>query len=117
MEIKIEMYYIMTDQIEPTYDEILVEANQPTPQPLTSIDKKRANKTVSCPICDKVMNKKTLKYSHNCQRTKEEPKEQAQPQITDEQIQIYLQNKHLEHREQQNSIRQDKFNKLIKNMV
>ena len=109
----------MTDEsiVEPTYDEILIQSNNPTPQPLTSIDKKRANKTEMCPICDKVMNKKTLKYSHNCQRTKEEPKEQAQPQITDEHIKQYMIQQRLEQQEYQNTIRQDKFNKLIKNMI
>ena len=107
----------MTDQIEPTYDEILVQSNKPTPQPLTSIDKKRANKTKMCPICDKVMNKKTLKYSHNCQRTKEEQKEQAQPQISDEDIKVYLQRQQQEQEEHQQAIRQDRFNKLIRNMI
>ena len=101
---------------EPSYDEIIVKINQPPPPTISSVDKKRLNKTVTCPICDKVMNKKTLKYSHNCQ-TKEEPKEQAQPQITDEQIQIYLQRQQQEQQEQQNTIRQERFNKLIRNMV
>ena len=105
----------MTEQTEePTYDEVMAQANQPPPQPLSSIDKKRLNKTVTCPLCNKQVNSKTMKYIHDCQKTK---KEKQAPIITDDQIQNYLQNKHLEHREQQNSIRQDKFNKLIKNMI
>ena len=103
---------------EPTYDEVMNKVNNTPPPPtISSVDKKRLNKTVTCPICDKVMNKKTLKYSHNCQRTKEESKEQAQPQITDEDIQIYLQRQHQEQQEYQQSIKQDKFNKLIRNMI
>ena len=97
-----------------TYDDIKIQLNQPPPN---SVDKKRANKTETCPLCNKQLNKKTLKYSHNCQRTKEEPKEQAQPHITDDQIQIYLQRQRLEQQEQQNTIRQERFNKLIKNMI
>ena len=97
-----------------TYDDIKIQLNQPPPN---SVDKKRANKTETCPLCNKQLNKKTLKYSHNCQRTKEEPKEQSQPQITDDHIQTYLQNKHLEHQEQQNTIRQNKFSNMIRNMV
>ena len=89
-----------------TYDDIKIQLNQPPPN---SVDKKRANKTETCPLCNKQLNKKTLKYSHNCQRTKEEPKEQAQPQITDNQIQIYLQNQRLEQQEYQQTIRQNKL--------
>ena len=89
-----------------TYDDIKIQLNQPPPN---SVDKKRANKTETCPLCNKQLNKKTLKYSHNCQRTKEEPKEQAEPQITDNQIQIYLQNQRLEQQEYQQTIRQNKL--------
>ena len=110
------MYMIEPTELEPTYDEIKQMQTQVN-QPPNSVDKKRANKTETCPLCNKQLNKKTLKYSHNCQRTKEEPKEQAQPQITDEQIQIYLQRQQQEHQDQQNTIRQDKFNKLIRNMI
>ena len=99
---------------EQTYDEVMIQVNQPPPPPLTSVDKKRLNKTVTCPLCNKQVNSKTMKYSHDCQKTK---KEKQTPTITDEQIQIYLQNQRLEHQEQQNTIRQNKFNNLIKNMV
>ena len=107
----------MTEQTEESYDEIMVKINQPPPPPLTSVDKKRMNKTETCPLCNKQLNKKTLKYSHNCQRTKEEPKEQAQPQITDDHIKQYIMQQQQEQQEQQNTIRQNKFNNLIKNMV
>jgi len=103
-------------ELEPTYDEIKQMQTQVN-QPSNSVDKKRANKTETCPLCNKQLNKKTLKYSHNCQRTKEEPKEQAQPQITDDHIKQYIMQQQQEQQEQQNTIRQNKFNNLIKNMV
>ena len=99
---------------EPTYDEVMVQANKPPPPPLSSVDKKRLNKTVTCPLCNKQVNSKTMKYTHDCQKIK---KEKQAPTITDEDIKVYLQNQRLEHQEQQNTIRQNKFNNLIKNMV
>ena len=106
--------YMTEPTEEPTYDEILVEANQTPPQPLTSIDKKRMNKTETCPLCNKQLNSKTMKYSHDCQKTK---KEKQTPTITDDQIQIYLQRQQQEQQEHQQAIKQDKFNKLIRNMI
>ena len=108
----------MTDEsiVEPSYDEIIIQLNTPPSPQLTSVDKKRLNKIVSCTICNKSMNEKTLKYFHDCQKTRSKKEKQA-PIISDDQIQIYLQNQRLEHQEQQNTIRQNKFNNLIKNMV
>jgi len=110
------MYMIEPTELEPTYDEIKQMQTQVN-QPPNSVDKKRANKTETCPLCNKQLNKKTLKYSHNCQRTKEESKEQSQPQITDDHIKQYIMQQQQEQEEQQNTIRQNKFNNLIKNMV
>ena len=107
----------MTEQTEESYDEIMVKINQPPPPPLTSVDKKRMNKTETCPLCNKQLNKKTLKYSHNCQRTKEEPKVQSQPHITDDHIKQYIMQQQQEQQEQQNTIRQNKFSNMIRNMV
>ena len=101
---------------EPSYDEIIVKINQPPPPTISSVDKKRLNKTVTCPLCNKSMNEKTLKYFHDCQKIRTK-KEKQVPTITDEDIKVYLQNQRLEHQEQQNTIRQNKFNNLIKNMV
>ena len=55
-----------------------------------------------------------MKYTHDCQKTK---KEKQAPTIADEDIKVYLQRQRLEQQEYQNTIRQDKFNKLIKNMI
>ena len=96
-----------------TYDDIKIKLNQSPPN---SIDKKRANKTETCSLCNKQLNKKTLKYFHDCQKTRSNKEKQA-PIISDDQIQIYLQNQRLEHQEQQKTIRQHKLNKIIKNMV
>ena len=99
-----------------TYDDIKIQLNQPPPN---SVDKKRANKTETCPLCNKQLNKKTSKYSHNCQRTKEEPKvqSQSQPHITDDHIKQYIMQQQQEQQEQQNTIRQNKFSNMIRNMV
>ena len=106
--------YMTEPTEEPTYDEILVQANQTPPQPLSSIDKKRLNKTVTCPLCNKQVNSKTMKYTHDCQKTK---KEKQTPTITDDHIKQYIMQQQQEQEEQQNTIRQNKFNNLIKNMV
>ena len=97
-----------------TYDDIKIQLNQPPPN---SVDKKRANKTETCPLCNKQLNKKTLKYSHNCQRTKEEPKEQAQPQITDDHIKQYIMHQQQEQQEHQQAIKEARFSNMIRNMV
>ena len=108
----------MTDEsiVEPSYDEIIIQLNTPPSPQLTSVDKKRLNKIVSCTICNKSMNEKTLKYFHDCQKIRTK-KEKQVPIITDEDIKVYLQRQRLEQEEYQNTIRQDKFNKLIRNMI
>mgnify|MGYP006088139469 CR=1 FL=1 len=99
---------------EPTYDEVMVQANKPPPPPLSSVDKKRLNKTVTCPLCNKQVNSKTMKYTHDCQKTK---KEKQTPQITDDHIKQYIMQQQQVQEEQQQAIKQDKFNKLIRNMI
>ena len=61
---------------EQTYDEVMIQVNKPPPPPLTSVDKKRLNKTMTCPLCNKQVNSKTMKYTHDCQKTKKENKHQ-----------------------------------------
>ena len=46
-----------------TYDDIQQGKTQPV---VSKLDQKRANKTVECPKCHRVMNKKTYRYSHKC---------------------------------------------------
>ena len=59
---------------------------------VSSVDKKRLNKVVSCPKCGKNMNRKTLTYSHDCQKIKQPiPSIKAiEKQITDEDVHDYL---------------------------
>ena len=108
----------MTDEsiVEPSYDEIIIQLNTPPSPQLTSVDKKRLNKIVSCTICNKSMNEKTLKYFHDCQKTRTKKEKQASA-ITDEDIKVYLQRQQQEQQEHQQAIKQDKFNKLIRNMI
>ena len=48
------------------YNEMVTTNKQPI---TTSVDKKRLNKIVICPKCTKSMNRKTLTYSHDCQKS------------------------------------------------
>ena len=59
---------------------------------VSSVDKKRMNKTVQCPKCGKNMNRKTLTYSHDCQKSKQPISsiKAAEKQITDEDVHDYL---------------------------
>ena len=63
-----------------------------------------------------MINEKTLKYFHDCQKTRTKKEKQASA-ITDEDIKVYLQRQQQEQQEHQQAIRQNKFNNLIKNMV
>ena len=99
---------------EPTYDEVMIQVNTPPPQPLSSIDKKRLNKTVTCPLCNKQVNSKTMKYTHDCQKIK---KEKQVPQITDDHIKQYIMQQQQEQEEQQKIIRRNKFSNMIRNMI
>ena len=45
------------------YNDIYNNKKQPV---ISSVDKKRDNKTVECPKCGRKMNLKTYKYSHKC---------------------------------------------------
>ena len=102
---------------EETYDDIQQGKRDPV---VRSVDKKRMNKTVQCPICNKFMNKKTLTYSHNCQKSTT-PKETSQketsqkeaPQITDEHIYDYLVKQEHDMISQKRKIKQDRFNTLL----
>ena len=97
---------------EETYDDIQQGKREPV---VRSVDKKRMNKTVQCPICKKFMNKKTLTYSHNCQKstTPKETSQKETPQITEERIYDYLVKQEHEMIAQKRKIKQDRFNTLL----
>ena len=48
---------------EETYEDIHQNKKAPV---VSTVDKKRENKTVECPGCHRKMNKKTYRYSHKC---------------------------------------------------
>ena len=56
-------------------------------EPITaSVDKKRLHETSMCPKCGKSMNRKTLLYSHDCEKIK-------QPTIKNHPKPVKLQNR------------------------
>ena len=84
--------YDIQDKNEETnddYNEMVTTNKQPI---TTSVDKKRLNKVVICPKCNKSMNNKTFTYSHDCQKIKQPISsiKVAEKQITDEDVHDYL---------------------------
>ena len=80
---------VKNDETNDDYNEMVTTNKQPI---TTSVDKKRLNKVVSCPKCNKQMNRKTLTYSHDCQKIKQHISsiEATEKQITDEDVHDYL---------------------------
>ena len=91
-------------------------------EPITSsIYKKRLNKTVECQKCGKSMTRKTLVYSHDCQKIKQYTTKpttitDVNASVTDEQVEIYLQKQEVLSRDNFISQRADKFNNMIRNI-
>ena len=111
-----------------------VPAPKQTPIEQSSVEKKRANKTAQCPHCNKIMSKKTLRYSHYCQRVKEPTdddgtpaapppspahpkpeviKEVVREEVTDDHIKDYILRKEAERREILAKHRVQRFNNLM----
>ena len=125
----------MEFSLEPTHDSPSTSEQVPVQKPTEtpSVDKKRANKTAQCPYCNKVMSKKTLRYSHHCQRIKEpvddEPsadppappanpqpqivKEIVKEEITDDHIKDYLVRQDTQRRTMLAQQRVQRFNNLM----
>ena len=84
---------------------------------VSSVDKKRLNKIVICPKCNKSMNKKTLTYSHDCQKIKQATiKDDPKPiDISDQDVHDYLVKQELITRDNLISQRKDRFNDMMKN--
>ena len=120
--------------LEPTHQPEATSEQVPVPPPtaeLSGVDKKRANKTATCPHCNKTMSKKTLRYSHYCQRIKEEEsnpvsevtppanpkpeiiKEVVREEITENHIKDYIMRKETERRELLAQQRTQRFNTLM----
>ena len=97
------------------YNDMITSNKEPI---VSSVDKKRLNKTVECPKCNKSMNRKTLIYSHDCEKirqrvTKSEPKP---IEMTEHDVHDYLIKQQTIDRNNLISQRTDKFNDMIKNI-
>ena len=125
----------MEFSLGPTHESPTTSEQVPAPKPSeqSSVEKKRANKTAQCPHCNKVMSKKTLRYSHHCQRIKEPdddtpsaehpaPPANPQPQmvkeivkeeITDDHIKDYLIRQDTQRRAMLAQQRVQRFNNLM----
>ena len=85
---------------------------------VSSVDKKRMNKTVQCPKCGKSMNRKTLTYSHDCQKIKQPTTKptsitEVNTPITDEQVETYLQKQETLVRDNLIAQRKERFDKMM----
>ena len=61
------------------YNEIHEKKKQPV---ISSLEKKRDNKTVECPKCGRKMNLKTYKYSHKCPIVKANENAKSEIELT-----------------------------------
>ena len=100
------------DETNDDYNEMVTTNKQPI---TTSVDKKRLNKVVSCPKCGKHMNRKTLTYSHDCQKIKQPiPNIKAtEKQITDEDVHDYLLKQETFIKDTALQQKQERFNNMI----
>ena len=97
------------------YNEMVTTNKQPI---TTSVDKKRLNKTVICPKCNKSMNNKTFTYSHDCQKIKQPTMKptsitEVNTPITDEQVETYLQKQEVISRDTLILQRKERFDKMM----
>jgi len=100
------------DETNDDYNEMVTINKQPI---TTSVDKKRLNKTVICPKCNKSMNNKTFTYSHDCQKIKQPISsiKVAEKQITDEDVHDYLLKQETLIRDTALQQKQERFNNMI----
>ena len=100
------------------YNDMVISNKEPI---VSSVNKKRLDKTVECQKCNKSMNRKTLLYSHDCDKTKQPITKpttitEVNASVTDEQVEIYLQKQEVLSRDNFISQRADKFNNMIRNI-
>ena len=112
---------------EETYEDIQQGKTKPT---ISILEKKRQNKTVECPNCQRRMTTKTYKYSHKCPKQpqpeqtiekQEEPRTiqgtqptmiNPKPEMSMVEILMQEREQHMRHLIQQ---KQDKFDRLMSN--
>ena len=100
------------------YNDMITSNKEPI---VSSVDAKRLNKNTECPKCNKSMTKKTLIYSHDCDKTKQriiKPSSitEVNTPVTDEDVEIYIQKQQALDRHNLISQRTDRFNNMIKNI-
>ena len=100
------------------YNDMVISNKEPI---VSSVNKKRLNKTTNCPKCGKSMNRKTLLYSHDCDKTKQPITKpttiiEVNAPITDEDVELYLQKQQSLDRNNLRSQRTERFNNMIKNI-
>ena len=83
---------------------------------VSSVDTKRMNKTMVCPKCGKSMNRKTLLYSHDCEKIKQ-PIIKSEPrpiEITEQDVHEYLLKQETISRDNLIAQRKERFNNMMK---
>ena len=100
------------------YNDMITSNKEPI---VSSVNKKRMNKTTNCLKCGKSMTNKTLTYSHDCEKIKQRVTKtssitEVNTPVTDEDVEIYLQKQQALDRHNLISQRTDRFNNMIKNI-
>ena len=82
---------------------------------VSSVDKKRMNKSVECPKCGKSMNRKTLLYSHDCEKIKQPiiKREPIPIEITEQDVHEYLLKQETISRDNLIAQRKERFDKMM----
>ena len=106
------------NEINDEYNDMVISNKEPI---TSSVDKKRLNKTTNCPKCNKSMNRKTLLYSHDCDKTKQPITKpttiiEVNAPVTDEDVELYLQKQETLVQDNLISQRTNKFNNMIRNI-
>ena len=106
------------NEINDNYDDMVTSNKEPS---VSSVDKKRMNKSTNCPKCGKSMTKKTLTYSHDCEKIKQQTIKtssitEVNTPVTDEQVELYLQKQQAIDRDTLISQKRERFDNMIKNI-
>ena len=100
------------------YNDMVISNKEPI---VSSVNKKRLNKTVECQKCNKSMNRKTLLYSHDCEKIKQHTTKpttiiEVNAPVTDEDVELYLQKQEVLSRDNMITQRAERFNTMIRNI-
>ena len=106
------------NEINDNYDDMVTSNKEPS---VSSVDKKRMNKSTNCPKCGKSMTKKTLTYSHDCEKIKQHTIKtssitEVNTPVTDEDVELYLNKQETLVRDNLILQRKERFDNMIKNI-